>query len=152
DNVGNVVARTDAVGNVRFTYDKLNRVVDYKNPLNFDTLFTFDAEGNLASKQLPAYNTPASATTISYTYDNLNRLTGENEGSGTLTYSWGYDADNHITALTDPAGTRTQSYDTLGRLSTVTRGGQSFGYGYDADSNLTSRTWPDGTRITGSYN
>ncbi|NUP45883.1 MAG: hypothetical protein HOW97_01000 [Catenulispora sp.] len=152
DNNGNVLSRTDAAGNVRYTYDKLNRVVDYKNPLNFDTLFTYDAEGNLTSKQLPAYNTPAAATTINYTFDNLNRRVSETQGTSTLAYSWGYDAKNEVTALTDPTGTRTQGFDSLGRLTSVSRGGQSFGYTYDADGNTTSRTWPDGTTVSSSYN
>lgn len=150
DNVGNVVSRTDAVGNTRYTYDKLGRVVDYKNPINFDTLFTYDAEGNLASKVLPAYNTPASATTISYSYDILDRLTSENE-AGNLVHNWGFDADNDVTSLADPSGVRNQTFDSLGRLTSVSRGGQSFSYGYDSDGNVTSRTWPDGTTLTSTY-
>ena len=152
DANGNVTSRTDAVGNVRYAYDKLNRVVDFKNPLNFDTLFSYDAEGNLAATVLPAYNTPAAATTISYTYDNLNRRTVEQQGTSGPTYSWGYDAKNDVTSMTDPTGTRTQTFDSLGRLSTVSRGTQSFGYRYDGDNDVTSRTWPDGTTVSATYN
>ena len=46
---------------------------------------------------------------------------------------------------------RTQAYDSGGRLTSVSRGSQTFGYGYDADGNVSSRTWPDGTTITAAY-
>ncbi len=151
DNAGNVVSRTDALGNTRFTYDKLGRVVDIKDPLNRDTVFGYDAEGNLTQSVAPG-DTDASTRTIAYSYDILNRLTKQDQAAGRLVYTWGYDADNHTTSLADPTGVRTQGFDSLGRLTSVSRGGQSFGYGYDADGNVTSRTWPDGTAITSSYN
>jgi RHS repeat-associated protein len=151
DNAGNVVSRTDALGNIRYTYDKLGRLVDVKDQLNHDTLFTYGAEGNLLTTVNPGLTDPSSRT-ITYTYDILDRLVSEVQGAGGPIYNWGYDAKNEITSLTDPSGVRSQSYDNLGRLVSVSRGGNSFGYGYDPDGNITSTTRPDGTTIASSYN
>jgi YD repeat-containing protein len=150
DNAANVVARTDAAGNSRYTYDKLGRVTDVKDPLNRHTTFAYDPEGNLSQTIAPG-DTPATARTIAYTYDILNRLTRQDQGGGALVHTFGWDGRNRLASVVDPTGTRTQSYDDLGRLSVVSRGDQTFTYGYDADSNVTSRTWPDGTTITATY-
>ena len=150
DNGGRVLSRTDPVGNSRYTYDKKNQVVDIKDPLNRDTLYSYDAEGNLTQATAPG-DTPAEQRSIVYTYDILNRRTRLDEGNGALLYTFGYDALNRRTSLADPTGVRTQTFDTLGRLSTTSRNGQTFGYAYDANSNITSRTWPDGTIVTTGY-
>lgn len=150
DNVGNVLSRTDALGNTRYTYDKLGRVLDVKDPLDRDTLYSYDAEGNLTQTVVPG-GTPVAGRTITYAYDILDRLTSENQG-GSLVYNWGYDANNDVTSLSDPTGTETETYDSLRQLSSVSRGGQKFSYGYDANGNVTSRTWPDGTTLTSTYN
>jgi RHS repeat-associated protein len=151
DNAGNVVSRTDAKGNTRFTFDKLGRITDIKDPLNRDTLFSYDAEGNLVQSVAPGDTDPRTRT-IAYTYDILNRLTRQDQAAGSLIYTRGYDANNNTTSLADPTGVRTQGYDSLNRLTSVGRNGLAFSYGYDSDGNVTSRTWPDGTGITAGYN
>lgn len=151
DNGGRILSRTDPLGNIRYTYDKKNQLVDIKDPLNRDTLYAYDAEGNLTLATAPG-DTPAAQRSIAYTYDILNRRTKLDEGNGALVYTYGYDALNHRTSLGDPGGMRTQTFDTLGRLATTSRNGQTFRYGYDADNNITSRTWPDGTVVTAGYN
>jgi RHS repeat-associated protein len=150
DNAGNVVSRTDAVGNTRFTYDKLGRMTDMKDPLNQHTLFSFDADGNQTQSVAPG-DTDPSTRTIAYSYDILDRLTTQNQANGALVYNWGYDANNQITSMADPTGVRTQTYDNSGRLSSVSRGSQTFSYGYDGDGNVTSRTWPDGTSLSYTF-
>jgi len=151
DNGGRVLSRTDPLGNIRYTYDKKNRVTDIKDPLNRDTLYTYDAEGNLTQATAPG-DTPAEQRSIVYTYDILNRRTRMDEGNGALVYTFGYDALNQRTSLADPGGVRTQTFDTLGRLATASRNGQTFRYAYDANDNITSRTLPDGTVVTAGYN
>jgi RHS repeat-associated protein len=149
DSAGNVTSRTDPMGNTRYTWDKLGRIADVKDPLNRDTAYTYDAEGNLTQTLLPGGTDPATRT-ITNTYDILNRRTQQNQ-AGSLVYNFGYDAKNQMTSLADPSGVRTQVYDGRGRLTSVSRGNQTFSYGYDADGNVTSRTWPDGTTITAGY-
>jgi len=151
DNVGNVISRTDGRGNTRFTYDKLGRVTLIKDPLNRDSLFTYDAEGNLSTSVAPGDTDPA-IRTIAYTYDILNRLTKQDHANGSLVYNRGYDADNRLTSLVDPAGERRLGYDAAGRLTSVSRGTATFTYGYDTNDNITSRTWPDGTNVGTTFN
>ncbi|HEY9476262.1 MAG TPA: DUF6531 domain-containing protein [Mycobacteriales bacterium] len=149
DNAGNVTSRTDPTGNTRYTWDALGRIVDIKDPLNRDTVYSYDAEGNLTQTLLPGLTDPLTRT-ITYAYDILNRRTQQNQ-AGNLVYNFGYDAKNQMTSLADPSGVRTQTYDTNGRLTAVSRGSQTFQYGYDVDSNVTSRIWPDGTTINTTY-
>jgi len=150
DNLGNVISRTDALGNIRYTYDKLNRVIDVKDPQNRDTLYTFDAEGNLTQTVAPG-DTEVGTRTIAYGYDILNRRTSMNQAAGALVYTYGYDAKDQLTSLADPAGIRTQGYDDAGRLISVSRDNKTFTYGYDGNGNVRSRTWPDGTTVTSTF-
>ena len=147
DNLGNVTSRTDARGNVRYTYDKLNRVVEVKDPLNRSTLYSYDAKSNRTQTVAPG-DTPVGTRTIAYGYDILNRRTSMNQAAGALVYTYGYDAKDQLTSIADPAGIRTQGYDNAGRLTSVSRAGQTFTYGYDGNGNVRSRTWPDGTTVT----
>jgi RHS repeat-associated protein len=149
DDVGHVTSRTDPSGNSRYTYDKLGQVTLIKDPLNRDTTFTYDAEGNLTTTLVPGDTDPATRSIVS-SYDILNRRMRQMQ-AGTLVYNYGYDANNRMTSLTDPTGVRTQTYDALGRLATVTRGSETFNYGYDANGNVTSRRWPDGTTVNSTY-
>ena len=62
---------------------------------------TYDANGNLAS------TTDARGKTISYTYDALNRKTGEYDGPSSASpqlASWVYDNSNNVSGVTDPVG------------------------------------------------
>jgi len=151
DNLGNVVSRTDALGNIRYTYDKRNRVIDIKDPQNRDTLYSYDAEGNLTQTVAPG-DTEVGTRTIAYAYDTLNRRTSMNQAAGALVYNYGYDAKDQLTSLADPAGIRTQEYDNAGRLISVSRDNKTFTYGYDSNGNVRSRTWPDGTTVTSTFN
>jgi YD repeat-containing protein len=80
--------------------------------------------------------------TISYTYDNANRLTQITQGSATVTVS--YDSVGRTTSLTLPNGILTQySYDAGSRLTGInyTKGGVALGnltYTYDAAGKRTA--------------
>jgi len=79
-----------------------------KGPLNRDTLFSFDADGNQTQSIAPGHTDP-STRTIAYSYDILDRLTSQNQANGALVYNWGYDANNRVTSMADPTGVRTQT-------------------------------------------
>jgi len=151
DNGGRILSRTDPLGNSRYTYDKNGRVIGIKDPLNRDTLYTYDAEGNLTQTTVPGDIDPALRSVVN-TYDILNRHVRQDQANGALVYTWGYDARNRLTSLADPTGVRSQTYDAVGRIATVSRDGNTFRYGYDANGNVNSRTWPDGTVVTTEYN
>ena len=83
--------------------------------------------------------------TTSYSYDNVGRLTGVNDGVGSQV-SYGYDGLGNRTGLTYPdSKTVTYSYDDLNRLETVTADWLSgqFDYTYDAVGRLTDLDLPN---------
>ncbi len=88
----------------RFSYDSLSRLLTSENPetggLAGQIYYTYDANGNLASKKTLSPNQPVGGTatvTTSYTYDALNRLTGKmyadtyGSNSATPPVLYGYD-------------------------------------------------------------
>src|SRR6185312_479385 len=65
----------------RFTYDSLGRILTAKNPESGLISYLYDADGNLLQKTSPAPNQTGTATqTVSYCYDELNRVTGKGYG------------------------------------------------------------------------
>lgn len=97
-------AVTDATTGQQWTktYNLLGQVTGTTDPNGGATTLTYDNNGNLASA------TGADGHTISYTYDALNRKTGEYDGPDTsspLLASWVYDnANNKVSGMTNPIG------------------------------------------------
>jgi RHS repeat-associated protein len=136
---------------VDYTYDKFDRITQevYKNAsdANTETLsYTYDPDGNLKT------STDSQGTTT-YTYDELNRITGESFPNGS-TDSYGYDQASNLTTLTDAGGTVTYGYDHANQLTSVTDPGASTPttMTYDADGNLLTTTYPSGVAIARTYN
>ncbi len=124
-----------------FTYDSLSRLTSSVNPETntaatggtmVPMTYSYDLNGNLMSKTYPASNQTGTATsTISYCYDNDNRLTKKQYGNSTtcaspvITYT--YDGAScaglagscynigHRTSMTDPAGSENWAFDLMGR-------------------------------------
>jgi len=90
--------------------------------------------------------------TESYTYDNLNRITGVTYTDGTV-QSYTYDAvGNRLTKVENSTQT-TYAYDANDRLTSA----GSTTYGYDANGNQTGAggntyTWDDENRLSGASN
>jgi len=81
------------------------------------------------------------AGTVSYGYDNLDRLTGVTRGSDTFSYA--YDAAGNVTSRTFPGSlTTSYTYDNEERLASATTGAATTSYSYDPDGNLTQTTLP----------
>jgi RHS repeat-associated protein len=103
-----------------------------------DFRYTYDANGNWTEVQTPS-------ATINYTYDNLNRLTGETLPDGTL-IEYAYDAaGNRLTQKVTQGGnvtTTNYQYGAANQLTSV----DSTAYTYDDNGNMTG----DGVR-TYSY-
>ena len=86
---------------------------------------------------------------ITYTYDQLNRLTGKTyPDNSSVNYT--YDLNSQLTQVSDPTGTYQFTFDNMGRLASATTNyafltSRSFttSYGYDAASNRTSFTDPE---------
>lgn len=141
---------TDAKGNrTTYEYDGHDRRVKlrYPHPTTAGTSsttdyeqFTYDAAGNMLTHR------KRSGESVSFAYDNLNRL---------LTRSYPTAADNVAFAY-DLLGRRTQSkyadnshtvsyvWDGAGRLSSTTSGTKTLAYQYDPAGNRTQLSWPEG--------
>jgi len=84
------------------TYNLLGEVTGTTGPGTGATSMTYDAGANLAT------TTGANGHTITYTYDALNRKTGEYDGPSTSSpqiAAWVYDnSNNAVAGMSDPAG------------------------------------------------
>ena len=81
----------------------------------------FDEQGNPVSRTAPE---PFSF----YGYDNLGRRISKQLGAGGVTYTYGYDAKNRLVSAADPAGVQSLVYDDTDRLTSATRGDETFKY------------------------
>lgn len=119
DLVGKVLSVNDPSGTYAFAYDNMGRLIGTTTQYSFllgrnlTTSYAYDAASNRVSATEP------DASTNSYVYDSLNRLTD-------LTSSWaghfgfGYDVLSRRTSLNRPNGISTSySYDSLSRLLNV---------------------------------
>ena len=169
DVAGNPVYMTDERGyKTTYSYDKLNRVISVKNPLNQTSTKTYDANGNAVTEA----NWRGNATT--YDYDILNRLISVKDPNGvvaeTLTYTdthkqatstdalgnvtaFTYDALGRLIATTDAEGyTTSQSYDPVGNVITKTNGNdQTTVYQHDNRNNLIGVFDANGNAATYAY-
>ncbi len=155
-----------------FIYDSLSRLTSSINPeantaysggTIVATTYSYDVNGNLMSKAFPAQNQTGTATsTISYCYDNANRLTKKQYGSSTtcaspvITYT--YDEAScaggsgscynmgHRTSMTDAAGSEHWASDKMGRPLTDQRTTnaitKSSTYTYNYDGSPASVAYP----------
>ncbi|WP_306210198.1 polymorphic toxin-type HINT domain-containing protein [Actinoplanes sp. RD1] len=133
-DAGGMIARVDyGAGRVRsYGYDDLGR-------LGTDTLkntsgatvssigYTYDLDDHLTGKNTTG---TAGAGTNSYTYDDAGRLTSWTSGSGKVEYAWD-DSGNRIRA-----GAKTATYDERNRLL----GDGDYTYSYTARGTLAGRT------------
>ncbi|WP_327007728.1 hypothetical protein OHA72_10880 [Dactylosporangium sp. NBC_01737] len=104
-----------------------------------DRTFTsiYDLGGRLTSQTLPG------GVQTSYTYDDLNQLTGQT-GTGadatTVARTFGYDDAGRITSLSVPGGTNAITYDDRGLPLSITGPADVTSYTYNSDGMPTSRT------------
>jgi RHS repeat-associated protein len=139
---------TDAEGNeTHYMYDAFAR--PYRTTFADNTYEELEHNeyGSLATK----YTRHASQI-ISFTFDNLNRVSTKSitDPNNTITYT--YDLTGKLLRTVDTTGTTTYSYDNAGRLtSTTDAGGKTIAYQYDAGGNRTRLTYPDSTYITYEY-
>ncbi|MBW0008279.1 MAG: hypothetical protein JO335_11280 [Sphingomonas sp.] len=114
----------------RAVYDSLGRLISTSNPETGTITYTYDADGNVASKTSPAPNQPAGSAatvTVSYSYDQINRVVGEYNGPTTgspLLTTYAYDSGPNA----------------IGRRVLMANGGASRSSTYDGPGHLTSET------------
>jgi RHS repeat-associated protein len=148
---------------VGYTYDNLNRVTSYDQPVAgayWDLAYEYDLLGRLKKATGNGWAVNA------FTYDALGRLTIEQNYNATTNHAYDaagrqtrltwhdgfyvdydYDVTGNVTAIRENGATSgvgvlaTYGYDNLGRRTSLTRGnGTVTSYGYDAVSRLASLT------------
>jgi len=134
DAVGNRTKLTDWTGETTWTHDALNRVVECKKN-GLSTGYSYDAAGYLASLTYPGNKT------VTYAYDELNRLKTVTDWDGRVTSYTNYDAAGRLKIFTYPNGVSAiHDYDAAGRLSYLLYSKQNtilraFTYEYDRVGN-----------------
>jgi RHS repeat-associated protein len=125
-STGKYATTTDSSGTTNYSYDSMDRLTAKATPegtLNY----TYDAAGHVAS--IASSNT--NGASMSYTYDNLDRLNTvvDNRLTGSNTTTYSYDSASNVATVTYPNGVETQfQYDTLNRVSALAT--QQTGYVY----------------------
>jgi RHS repeat-associated protein len=156
-----------------FSYDSLSRLLTSNNPETGSISYSYDANGNLASKtSLLPNQTGTTPVAASYTYDVLNRLTQKSfNDSYTPTVKYGYDgvalsctpgppslSDSYPigrrTAMCDGAGAESWSHDPMGRTLTDLRTTNGltkstiYTYAPYVDGSLNKLTYPSTRTVT----
>ena len=171
DAVGNLAGTTYPNGNSSaYTFDALNRLTQVTNsgPSGLISSYTYalGAAGNRL--QVVEAGPAATARTVSYSYDAVQRLTQEaidepgTANDQTIAYSYdavgnraqmnragivtsyGYDFNDRLLTEASSAGTFTSNYDGNGNLRTRGNGSVTDTYVYDAENRLVSATVQSG--------
>ncbi|MBV1881333.1 MAG: hypothetical protein KUG82_06850 [Pseudomonadales bacterium] len=109
-----LVSMTDQVGVTTNQYDVLDRLISHRDPNNFEVQYSYDQANNLSQMTYP------DGKTLSYSYDNLDRIAG-------ISIDWlgksatpTYDAGSRLTRLDNFNDTYTTfSYDDANRLTSL---------------------------------
>jgi RHS repeat-associated protein len=139
-----------------YAYDSLNRRTSVTAPLGAQpatTTYSYDVIGNVLS-------TSSAGTTVTMTYDRLNRITLRQPLNETATI-FGYDETvvqngiGRLTSLLDAGGKATFSYtatgNLLGRTKSIGTSNFTQTQAYDRGGRLTRLTYPDGSYADYTY-
>jgi RHS repeat-associated protein len=156
-----------------FTYDYISRLLTATNPESGLISYSYDANGNLATKTALAPNQTGNSTVItSFSFDALDRITQKsyNDSGFTPTVKYGYDAvpltgcttvppaltdsypKGRRTSMCDGAGAESWNHDTMGRvvtdLRTTSGNTKSTTYAYNLDGSAKTLTYPSGRTVS----
>jgi RHS repeat-associated protein len=120
--------------------DGQTKSVLYSNPSTPDVSFAYDMGGRVASMT-------DGAGTVTYGYDDLDRLTSVARGPDQFTYT--YLPGGQLDVVTYPGGSAIDyDYRDDSRVDDVTADGAATTYGYDDAGNLTTANFPNGITTT----
>lgn len=146
---GALATLTDAEGNkTTYEYDGFDRLSKTRMPnaakgsgtsstTDYEQL-TYDAAGNVITRRLRG------GSSISYSYDNLNRVTLKNLLGTEPDVTYAYDNLGRPITVSQPGYLLTFGYDALGRQTLDGQGWGSITRSYDLAGRLTRTTWWDG--------
>jgi len=155
DVAGNLTSHTNFGGNIVIAsqYDEMNRLTNTTDNASFHHAYTYTVTGQRQSQGDYVHG-----NTISYTYDNCDRLAQKtvvwNYGTGlTAALNYGYDANGNVTNLVSAFANGVHlsyGYDALNRLTNVlSRGQAAASYSYDSAGNLQALRYGNG--VTNVY-
>jgi RHS repeat-associated protein len=144
-----------------FQYNSLGQLTKETTPEASDTNYTYDGAGNVKTVQ-------NGNGTVTYTYDELNRVTqnaySDNSAPSTYTYdltTWGaqYPAGRMVVSSRGSGAAEYYSYDQMGRIvrqsnpraSNTSVNAYIVNAAYDLAGNLTSLSYPDGRVISQGF-
>jgi RHS repeat-associated protein len=147
DANGNVLTETKPTGErIVKNYDPLNRVIQNKeynesNTLVRDIAYTYDANSNVRSQS-------NGDSTISYAYDEINRVTSVTD-QFSQTIAYGYDKAGNRTELTYPGNkTIEYSFDEADRLKSLTDWlNNTTEYVRNKSGQTTQVNYPNGSKV-----
>ncbi len=142
-------------GATTYAYDRRDRLISETNSLGFVESYETDKVGNRTKV------TDRNGKVINYQYDNLDRVLTEqwfDPAASTVALqnvrviSSSYNNAGKLSAVTDPHSTTNYSYDSLDRITGVSRTGtgltaSNFTYAYDVSGNLTTTTQTVGSDV-----
>ena len=129
---------TDAAGKTTTnTYNSRGQLLTSKNALNETTTYTYDPNGYLTQIDPPA---AGNSDRITFTYDTRGRLRTRAQWGFTLTYD--YDNLDRLTKTSFPNGTEEITYNKLDKATFRDRLGRVTQYTYDANRHLISEKDP----------
>lgn len=147
DILGGLLSASFGGNNRTFHYNSKHFLDWERHPESGTTNYTFDAVGNLKSKndwQLP---------TKTYNYDVINRLRSVTASTQTLSYD--YDNADNLTLLGSLDASVSYGYDSVNRMtstSLTTLGvSNSLGFSYDSNDNLKTILYPSNKTVTYAY-
>ncbi|MCY2990023.1 MAG: dockerin type I domain-containing protein [Planctomycetota bacterium] len=145
DSRWNVVTLTDASGPTDFQYDSADRVTRITYPTGRYLQYTYDADGRRTRI------VDSSGFVENYSYDNVGRLARLSDGNGSTIVAYGYDSRSQLVRKDLGNGTyTTYAYDAGGNLSHQVNYTASdsvvsrFDYTYDTAGRVMSLTTRDG--------
>jgi RHS repeat-associated protein len=148
---GLLLTQKDARNNLTaYQYDGHDRKIKtrYPDPVTANLSSTTDFEqyaydnnGNVTSLR------KRNGQSISFTYDNLNRLIVRSYPNAADNVGFAYDLLGRRTASNYQDGSYSiaNAWDNASRLTATTAGGRTVSYQYDAAGNRTRTTWPEAT-------
>ncbi len=146
NGIGQKLTRSDAAGNVTsYVYDALGRIILRDFPGSNDDSYSYDLGGRL----LTAVN---NAATVTYTYDNADRVISESING--LTTSYSLNAAGAAKTITYPSGRTIEMLgDARMRLQRIREGGLDLvTFTYDGADNMIGRSFPqNGSSLTMAY-
>ncbi len=139
---GKRATMTDASGTTTYSYDSMDRLSSKATPEG-TLIYGYDSAGHVSSIASSNVN----GASMSYTYDDLNRLSTvtDNRLTGSNVTTYAYDSASNIATVTYPNGVQsTFTYDTLNRMTGLSSQPASYAYQRGPTGNLTSVTESNG--------